>query len=94
MPSVTVQRDDAEFGEALDEEGEVREGDKEGGGGGGSGLPWEGDDKRDYKYEELLGELCGPADSAGLGRSETTVLLHVAWSICSAVCISRKLVHD
>ncbi len=23
---------------------------------GGSGLPWEGDDKRDYKYEEMLGE--------------------------------------
>ena len=56
-----MQRDDAEFGEALDEEGEAREGDKEGGGGGGSGLPWDGDDKRDYKYEELLGELSGPA---------------------------------
>lgn len=50
-----MQRDDAEFGEALDEEAEAADGEKAKAA-GGSGLPWEGDDKRDYKYEELLGE--------------------------------------
>ncbi len=40
----------------MDEEAEGGEGEKDkGAAGGGSGLPWEGDDKRDYKYEELLG---------------------------------------
>lgn len=48
------QRDDADFGEALDEDAEARDKD---GATAGSGLPWDGDDKRDYKYEELLGEF-------------------------------------
>lgn len=51
------QRDDAEFGEALDEDAAGDADGEKGAAAGGSGLPWDGDDKRDYKYEELLGEF-------------------------------------
>ena len=50
-------RDDAEFGDAP----EAAEAAPDGEGGeaaktsADSGLPWDGDDARDYKYEELLG---------------------------------------
>lgn len=49
-------RDDADFGETGEGTEAAADGDGEAGGASaGSGLPWDGDDSRDYTYEELLG---------------------------------------
>ena len=49
-------RDDADFGEAGEIAEAAADGDGEAGAtSAGSGLPWDGDDTRDYTYEELLG---------------------------------------
>lgn len=49
-------RDEADFGEAGEGAEAAADGEGETGGtSAGSGLPWDGDDNRDYTYEELLG---------------------------------------
>lgn len=72
------ERKERDFGDLEQEGGEgTADGEADGDTAKGSGLPWEGDDKRDYKYEELLDRVFGilrQHNPSLTGRASRTLL--------------------